>query len=91
MRFLLFVLLAFFVNSLIAADVVESKGMTVYGNQETPKGLVLVPWQMQKPDVKIDTFAFSVANDVFRPLDRKSFLRQVDYYQQIFRQDKPAK
>ena len=64
--------------------VIESKGMTVFGNQEGPKGLTLVPWKEQLPDVTIDEFVFSIPDDVFQPLDRKAFVRQIDYYKQIF-------
>ncbi len=69
----------------VSGDVViESKGMTVFGNQEGPKGLTLVPWKVQRPDVAIDEFVFSVSDDVFQPLDRKAFLRQIEYYKQVF-------
>ncbi|MFC1748732.1 hypothetical protein ACFL2V_07975 [Pseudomonadota bacterium] len=76
-------------SPVFASDVViESKGMTVFGDDNGPKDLTLIPWKPQLPDSKLDGFAFSVSDDVFQPLDRKVFLRRVEYYQQVF--SKPA-
>lgn len=65
-------------------DVIESEGMKVFGNDNSPDEMIDIPWKAQLPDAKLDGFVFSVPEDVFKPLDRKIFLRQISYYNQVF-------
>jgi hypothetical protein len=54
-------------------------GMSILGNDEAPKSLVIVPWKSSDLGT-----AVSVAKglDAGRdPVDRKSFTRAVDYYE----------
>ena len=67
-----------------ATEVIDSQGMTVFGDDNGPKNMTLIPWKRQMPDVDVEGFVFSVSDEVFRPLDRKAFLRQVGYYKQVF-------
>ena len=54
-------------------------GMSVVGNDDAPKSLVIVPW---KSSVLGDTLDVSRGLDAGRqPVDRDVFTRELDYYQ----------
>jgi len=54
-------------------------GMSIVGNDEAPKSLVIVPWKSSELG---DTLDVSHALDDGRqPVDREVFKRQLDYYQ----------
>jgi hypothetical protein len=54
-------------------------GMSVVGNDDAPKSLVIVPW---KSSVLGDTLDVSRGLDAGRqPVDRDVFMRELDYYQ----------
>ncbi len=53
-------------------------GMSIVGNHEAPKSLVIVPWKSSELG---DTLDVSRAlDDGRRPVDRDVFLRELDYY-----------
>lgn len=53
-------------------------GMSVVGNDEAPKSLVIVPWKSSELG---DTLEVSQAlDDGRRPVDRDVFQRALDYY-----------
>ncbi len=73
------------IASVSAEQVLEIKqGMTVYGSSELPKGLAIVPWKTQLPDVAIKAIQPTVADEIFQPIDRVVFRRQLGYYRQLF-------
>ena len=54
-------------------------GMSIVGNDEAPKSLVIVPWKSSEPGGRLE-----VANmlDAGRgPVDRDVFARELSYYQ----------
>ena len=54
-------------------------GMSIVGNDEAPKSLVIVPWKSSDPGVSLD-----VSNSLDagrRPVDREVFVRALDYYE----------
>ena len=54
-------------------------GMSVVGNDDAPKSLVIVPW---KSSVLGDTLDVSRGLDAGRePVDRDVFARELDYYE----------
>lgn len=54
-------------------------GMSIVGNDEAPKSLVIVPWKSSELG---DTLDVSRAlDDERQPVDRDVFKRQLDYYQ----------
>ena len=54
-------------------------GMSVVGNDEAPKSLVIVPW---KSSVLGNTLDVSrLLDDGRQPVDRDVFMRELDYYQ----------
>ena len=54
-------------------------GISILGNDDAPKSLVIVPWKSSEPG---DTLEFSRAlDDGRKPVDRDVFQRGLDYYQ----------
>jgi hypothetical protein len=54
-------------------------GMSILGNQEAPKSLVIVPWKSSKIG---DTVGFSpMLDDSRQPVDKEVFMRALDYYE----------
>lgn len=52
---------------------------TVSGNQEQPKVMYILPWQ-QSGDVYFEQeFNASLTGDLFVPLDREEFVRELNY------------
>jgi len=54
-------------------------GMSVLGNQEAPKSLVIVPW---KSSVLGDSLGIStMLDDSRKPIDKEVFMRALSYYE----------
>jgi hypothetical protein len=53
-------------------------GMSVVGNQEAPKALVIVPWKSSRMGDGIGLN--NSLNDGSRPVDKDVFLRELGYY-----------
>jgi hypothetical protein len=54
-------------------------GMSILGNQEAPKSLVIVPWKSSQLG---DAIGLAQGLDDGRgPVDREVFMRQLDYYE----------
>jgi hypothetical protein len=60
-------------------DVKEMSGISILGNQEAPKSLVIVPWKSSEIGKGIGLS--SSLNDRPLPVDREVFGRQVRYYE----------
>ena len=57
----------------------QMQGMSILGNDDAPKSLVIVPWKSSELG---DPLAVSRALDDGRqPVDRDVFMRELDYYQ----------
>jgi hypothetical protein len=57
----------------------EMSGMSIVGNDEAPKSLVIVPWKSAGLG---DALAVgSALGDGRQPVDRDVFMRELDYYQ----------
>jgi hypothetical protein len=57
----------------------QMSGMSILGNEEAPKSLVIVPWKSSEmgDDIGLsDTLA-----DRAQPVDKEVFLRELDYYE----------
>ena len=53
-------------------------GMSILGNEETPKSLVIVPWKSSEMG---DELSLSdTLDDRARPVDKEVFLRELDFY-----------
>ena len=54
-------------------------GMSILGNEETPKSLVIVPWKSSEMG---DSMSLSdTLDDRATPVDKEVFLREVRYYE----------
>lgn len=55
-------------------------GMSILGNHEAPKALVLVPWKSSEPGKTLEIS--TKIDDARNPIDKEVFMRML-YYQQI--------
>jgi len=53
-------------------------GMSILGNEEAPKSLVIVPWKSS--ELGADLSISNTLDDRARPVDKEVFLRELDYY-----------
>lgn len=54
-------------------------GMSIVGNDESPKSLVIVPWKSSDLGASLDVSDSLDAGR--RPVDREVFVRALDYYE----------
>jgi len=54
-------------------------GMSIVGNNETPKSLYIVPWKTSNIKRSVD-FSFSDLNEEVKPVDKNEFIRELDLY-----------
>jgi hypothetical protein len=54
-------------------------GMSILGNEETPKALVIVPWKSS--ELGNDLSLSNTLDDRAQPVDKEVFLRELSYYQ----------
>jgi hypothetical protein len=59
----------------------EVGGMSVLGNQEAPKALVLVPWKSSEIGASLGISM--MLDDSRQPIDKEVFMRALSYYQII--------
>ena len=54
-------------------------GMSIVGNDDAPKSLVIVPWKSSVLGATLDVSG--ALDDGRQPVDRDVFMRELDYYQ----------
>jgi hypothetical protein len=54
-------------------------GMSILGNQEAPKSLVIVPWKSS--EIGDSRGLATLLDDSRKPVDRDVFMRELGYYQ----------
>ncbi len=59
----------------------------ITGNQELPKVLYIVPWQKSDPGDLTGKPVNTLLDEVLAPIDRSEFIRQVEYYGDLFGKD----
>ncbi|MDX1404522.1 MAG: hypothetical protein R3192_08290 [Woeseiaceae bacterium] len=59
----------------------------ITGNQELPKVLYIVPWQKSDPGDLTGKPVNTLLDEVLAPIDRSEFIRQVDYYDELYGND----
>lgn len=55
-------------------------GMSIVGNNETPKSLYIVPWKSSEIGGET-SLRSSLLNDSMAPVDREVFKRELDFYE----------
>ncbi len=65
-------------------DRMELGRTEITGNQELPKVLYIVPWQKADPSDLLGRPVNSLLDEVLAPLDREEFVREVDYYNDLY-------
>jgi len=68
-------------------DRLELGRTEITGNQELPKVLYIVPWQKSDPGDLMGRPVNSLMDEVLAPVDREEFIRQVDYYSDLYREE----
>lgn len=63
-----------------AGEAKELSGMSVLGNNETPKALYIVPWKSSELGSAADLTA-GLLNDAMAPVDKEVFLRELQFYE----------
>ncbi len=54
-------------------------GMSILGNEETPKSLVIIPWKSS--ELGEDISLSDTLDDLARPVDKEVFLRELSFYE----------
>ena len=60
----------------------------ITGNQELPKVLYIVPWQKSDPGDLMGKPVNTLLDEVLAPLDREEFIRQVEYYNDLYGEER---
>ncbi len=56
----------------------------ITGNRELPKVLYIVPWRKADPGALLGKPVNTLLDEVLAPIDREEFIRQVDYYSDLY-------
>jgi len=54
-------------------------GMSILGNQEAPKALVIVPWKSSQIGASLGVS--TLLDDSRQPIDKEVFMRELSYYE----------
>ena len=65
-------------------DELELSRTEITGNQELPTVLHIVPWQKSDPGDLMGRPVNSLLDEILAPIDRTEFVRQVDYYDDLY-------
>lgn len=57
----------------------EVAGMSIVGNNETPKALIIVPWKTSEIGQETN-FNSNLLNQELVPVDKPSFVRELEFY-----------
>ncbi len=68
-------------------DEIELGRAEITGNQELPKVLYIVPWQKSDPGDLTGKPVNTLLDEVLAPIDRSEFIRQVEYYGDLYGED----
>jgi len=68
-------------------DEIDLERTEITGNQELPKVLYIVPWKKSDPGNLTGKPVNTLLDEVLAPIDRSEFIRQVDYYDELYVED----
>jgi len=74
-------------NSTGVMDEIDLGRTEITGNQELPKVLYIVPWKKSDPGELMGRPVNTLLDEVLAPIDRSEFIRQVDYYDDLYGED----
>ena len=66
-------------GKLISVPGGKALGMSILGNQEAPKALVIVPWKSSEPGNALGIS--TMLDDSRLPIDKEVFMRMLSYYE----------
>jgi len=66
-------------QKLISVPGGKALGMSILGNQEAPKALVIVPWKSSEPGNALGIS--TMLDDSRLPIDKEVFMRMLSYYE----------
>ena len=66
-------------NNLEQSEPKLIKGMSIIGNDESPKSLYIVPWNSTDGNKEVELSSDIMKADLV-PVDRRKFIRELDYY-----------
>ena len=71
------------VSTEVQGDGIESpktmSGMSILGNEEAPKALVIIPWKSSEMGDQI--MLSDTLDELARPVDKEVFLRELSFYE----------
>jgi hypothetical protein len=65
-------------------DRIELGRTEITGNSELPTVLYIVPWKKSDPGELMGKPVNTLLDEVLAPIDREEFIRQVDYYDDLY-------
>jgi hypothetical protein len=65
-------------------DSMELGRTEITGNQELPTVMYIVPWKKADPGDLMGKPVNTLLDEVLAPIDREEFMRQVDYYEDLY-------
>jgi len=68
-------------------DEIDLGRTEITGNQELPKVLYIVPWQKSDPGNLTARPVNTLLDEVLAPIDRSEFIRQIEYYDELYVED----
>jgi hypothetical protein len=68
----------------VVMDELDLGRTEITGNQELPTVLYIVPWKKSDPGDLMGRPANTLLDEILAPVDRGEFVRQVDYYDDLF-------
>lgn len=71
-------------NSSGVMDEIDLGRTEITGNQELPTVLYIVPWKKSDPGNLMGKPVNTLLDEVLTPIDRSEFIRQVDYYGDLY-------
>ena len=72
-------------------DSIELGRTEITGNQELPKVLYIVPWKKADPGDLMGKPVNTLLDEVLAPIDREEFIRQVDYYDDLYGEEEKSR
>ncbi len=74
----------------VLTDQMQLDSTSIRGNQELPRVLVIVPWKDPSLGQIGGKPVDSLVEEVLAPLDRDVFLRQTEYFDQLYGSPEPG-